>query len=634
MAGFAANGAVVTRTRDEAQTPAMTQMPRVPDHPTEQEAAPPPAPGLAGWLYGYVPAFDSLRTYSWRALSADLTAGITVATVAVPQSMAYAILAGLPPQYGLYTAIVMTAVGALFASSRQLINGPTNAISIALLSALAVVYEDDRTQVVMVFALLVGLIQLGITFLRLGDLTRYVSHAVIVGFTVGAGALIVLDQLKNMLGLPGRGGPEDHFIKRFWLTMTSGAGWNGPTVMVGLGTIALVLGGRAINDRLRRRRVRLPIPQHLVAVVIVAAVVQAFHLDQQGVKIVGPVPRALPAFELPQVRWDEVRLLAGDAFGIAILGLLEAIAMSKAIATQTGLPLDINQQCLSEGMANLAGGFFQCMPGSGSLTRSAVNLQAGAVSQWSGVFSAATVAATMLLFAPWARYIPQASLAGLLMLAAFRMVDGSQLVFHLRATRFDALIVTATALAAVFVSIEFCIVIGVFLSFTLYIPRAARLQSAELVPAEGGLVRERLPNDPGCPRMLMLVLEGELFFGAAPDVKAALSRIADRVGPETRLVVLFLKRARNPDAAFLDLLRQFHRRLHRRKVELILCGVRPDLARALRTTGLDTEFGPENLLPETAEPGGSTREALTRVYALLGTEVCTGCPRGNGAPRG
>jgi SulP family sulfate permease len=607
---------------------------RLSNHPPEPEPVPPPAPGALGWLYRYVPAFDSLRTYTWHAFGADMTAGVTVATVAVPQSIAYAILAGLPPQYGLYTAIVMTAVGALFASSRQLINGPTNAISIALLSALAVVYEDERTQAVMVFAVLVGLIQLGITFLRLGDLTRYVSHAVIVGFTVGAGALIVLDQLKNLLGLPGRGTGEDHFIKRFWLTMTSGEHWNGPTVLVGLGTIALVLGVRAINDRLRRRRVRLPLPQHLVAVAVMAVVVQVWHLDQQGVKIVGQVPRALPAFELPQLRWDEARLMVGNAFGIAILGLLEAIAMSKAIATQTGLPLDINQQCLSEGMANLAGGLFQCMPGSGSLTRSAVNLQAGGVTQWSGVFSAAAVAGTVLLFAPWARYIPQASLAGLLMLAAFRMVDGSQLVFHLRATRFDAIIVAATALAAVFVSIEFCIVIGVFLSFALYIPRAARLQSAELVPAEGGLVRERLPNDPGCPRMLMLVLEGELFFGAAPDVKAALSRIAERVGPETRLVALFLKRARNPDAAFLDLLRQFHRRLQRRKVELVLCGVRPDLSRALRSTGLEAEFGKENLLPETAEPGGSTRDALNRAYTLLGTELCATCPRGNGAPRG
>src|SRR5216683_7077467 len=172
------------------------------------------APPLA-WLLRHVPALDSLRHYSWRALGADLMAGLTVATVAVPQAMAYATLAGMPPQYGLYTAIVMTAVGALLDSSRQLINGPTNAISIALLSALAVLPEGERISAAVQLAFLVGAAQLGIALLRLGDLTRYVSPSVIVGFTVGAGSLLVLDQLKNLFGLEARGGPEDHFLKRF-----------------------------------------------------------------------------------------------------------------------------------------------------------------------------------------------------------------------------------------------------------------------------------------------------------------------------------------------------------------------------------------------------------------------------------
>src|SRR5438309_188422 len=254
----------------------------------------PALPGVAGWLFHHVPALDSLRSYSLRSLNADLMAGLTVATVAVPQAMAYATLAGLPPQYGLYTAVIMTAVGALLDSSKQLINGPTNAISIALLSALAVVPEADRASAAVLFALLVGLVQLGITFLRLGDLTRYVSHAVIVGFTLGAGILLVLDQLKNLVGLPGRGAPEDHFLKRFWLSMTSGQSWHAPTVTIGAGTIVLVLGIRNINGWLKQMGARFPIPQHLVAVAVMATVVWAFRLDQQGVKIVGEIPASLP----------------------------------------------------------------------------------------------------------------------------------------------------------------------------------------------------------------------------------------------------------------------------------------------------------------------------------------------------
>src|SRR5579884_3179928 len=158
-------------------------------------------PGLSGWLFRHVPALEALRAGSWRALDADLLAGLTVATVAVPQAMAYATLAGVPAQYGLYTAIVMTAVGALLDSSRQLINGPTNAISIALLSALAVLpTQDEKIQGAILMAFLVGTVQTGITLLRLGDLTRFISQAVIVGFTLGASVLLFMDQLKNLLG--------------------------------------------------------------------------------------------------------------------------------------------------------------------------------------------------------------------------------------------------------------------------------------------------------------------------------------------------------------------------------------------------------------------------------------------------
>jgi SulP family sulfate permease len=588
-----------------------------------------PLPGLAGWLFRHVPALDSLRHYSGRALTADVMAGLTVATVAVPQSMAYAILAGLPPQYGLYTAIVMTAVGALLDSSRQLINGPTNAISIALLSALAVLPEEERLPAAVLLAFLVGLVQLGIALLRLGDLTRYVSHAVIVGFTVGAGTLLVLDQMKNLLGLKAEGRPDDHFLKRFWLSLTEGGGVHWPTFLIGAGTIAVVLAVRGLNGLLRERGARFPIPQHLVAVIFMATLVWGFELDaRHGVKIVGTIPPELPHFQAPDLKWDQVRLLSGNAFAIAMLGLLEAVAMAKAIAARTGQKLDINQQCLSEGAANMAGSFFQCFPGSGSLTRSAVNQQAGAVSQWSGVFAAVAVAATVLLFAPLARYIPRASLAGLLMLAAFRMVDFKQLAFHLRATRFDAGVVLATALAAVFISVEFCILIGVFLSFVLYVPRAARVRLAQLTLTPDQHVRERQPGDAACDRLLFYNLEGELFFGTEPELDSHFAAIEQAAAQgEVRVVVLVLKRARNPDAGFLRLLKDFHRRLRRRNVTLLLSGVQPDLSRALGGSGLDARIGTARIFCDSPPNGSSTLDAFVHAYRLLGEGVCATCPR-------
>src|SRR5437868_5184298 len=211
---------------------------RRPEPPSPPEVAPAPgATRLRERLFHVIPALDSLRSYSLRCLRLDAQAGLTVAAVAVPQAMAYASIAGLPPQYGLYTAIVMTAVGALFDSSRQLINGPTNAISIALLSALAFVPDQQKLPMAMVLALLMGCVQTGITLLRLGDLTRFISQAVIVGFTLGASVLLVLDQLKNLLGLPAQGLPEQHFLTRFFLTMTQAAPINLPTLTIGLLTM-------------------------------------------------------------------------------------------------------------------------------------------------------------------------------------------------------------------------------------------------------------------------------------------------------------------------------------------------------------------------------------------------------------
>jgi SulP family sulfate permease len=596
------------------------------EEPAEPDSA---APGIRDWFFRVVPAFDSLRVYSVHDLRADAVAGLTVATVAVPQAMAYATIAGVEPQYGLYTAIIMTAVGALFASSRQLINGPTNALSIALLSALAPIPAEEKVTAAIALAFLVGLVQLGITFLRLGDMTRYISQAVIVGFTSGAAFLLVLDQLKNLLGVPARGMPADHFLKRFWLTISQGTEIHGWTVAIGVGTIALVVGLRWLNGRLKHVGLPMAVPELLTAVVLMAALVWAFHLNEKNVKILGDVPVAFPPFQVPHKSWVLVHKLMGSALALAVLGLLEALAMSKALAVHTGQKLDLHQQCLSEGLANVAGSFFQCLPGSGSLTRSAINQQAGAVSQWAGAISAGGVAAMVLLIAPLVRHIPQAALAGLLMVTAWRMVDRKQMLYHLRATRFDAGIVLATALSAVLVSVEFCILIGVFLSFVLYVPRAARVHLTEFTLTPERVVRERVPADPPCGRMLLYNLEGELFFGSAPELEEHLSTIDRRADQGIKVIVVRMKRVRNPDAVCLGILDDFLQRMEARAITVLLCGVRRDLARTLRSTGLEARLGPERIFRETASVWSSTLDAIRHGYGLLGNDLCATCPRRN-----
>lgn len=575
-------------------------------------------------IFRYVPAFDSLRTYSLGILGCDVIAGLTVAAVAVPQAMAYAQIAGIPPQYGLYTAIVMTAVGAIFDSSRQLINGPTNAISIAVLSAVVAFGESERIPAVILLALMVGTVQTGISLLRLGDVTRYISHAVIVGFTLGAGLLIVLDQLKNLLGLPSFGTGHDHFLKRFWLTLSHIQDSNAATVCVGLGTIAIALVLRRINGLFQLR-----LPELLLGLLSMAAVVWGGGLDAQGVKVVGTIPAALPAFALPEIEWSRVHEMASSSLAIALLGLLEAIAMAKAIAGVTGQKLDMNQQCLSEGLANVVGSFFHCFPGSGSLTRSTINHLAGGRTQWSGVFSAVVVALTVVLFAPYAYYIPRSGLAGILMLTAWRLVDRRELFYYLKTTRFDACIVLLTAVSAVAVSVEFCILIGVFLSFVLYIPRAARVYLTEFVLGPERVVRERVASDPICSRIRIYGLEGELFFGSVPELQEHLDTMLDAARSGVRVIVLRLKRVRNPDAVCLKVLERFIARMQASQVTVLLCGLRPDVVQAIAASGLLQRLGSDHVFSfeETGAIWSSTLDAVRFAYELVGDDVCPQCPR-------
>jgi SulP family sulfate permease len=575
--------------------------------------------------------------YSWSALRHDLLAGLTVATVAVPQAMAYALIAGVPPQYGLYTAIVMTALGSLFGSSRLLINGPTNAISLVVFGAVAglTTSPDDpsRMDLVSLLAILVGLIQVVMALLKLGDLTRYVSESVVLGFMAGAGALVALTQLDSLLGLRRVGSADDHLLVRLWRTWSEGGPIDHRALGIGLATLALVAGLHWLN-----RRLGIKIPELLTALVAVSLVAWLFDLVSAA-RGVGrlEVERRLPSLRLPAFHPDRIRQLWGGALAIALLGLVEALAIAKALAARTREPFDYNRQCLAEGIANLGAGLFRCMPGSGSLTRSAINYFAGAVTRLSGLFCAVSVAGVVLLFAPLASFIPRPALAGVLLWTAWRIVDRKRLLYCLRATRFDAGLAVATAVTAVFLSIEFSILVGTFLSFLFFVPRAARLRAAELVLGPGGVVRERQPADPECARVAAFSLEGELFFGASPELQEYLDELKRRTEAGARVLVLGLKQARNADMVCLEVLQHFLEDMDGRKVTVLLCGVRPELAQALRNLRFEHWLPQECVFLEEPGAASSALAAMRRAYELLGDDLCAACPhrvRGADQPPG
>lgn len=561
----------------------------------------------------------NFKNYSWSAARSDLAAGATVAAIAIPQAIAYALIAGVDPKFGLYSAIVITIVASILNSSSHLINGPTNAISLVVFSALASFDgRFDAYQALFLLGIIVGIIQILIAIFKLGDLTRYVSESVILGFMAGAGFLIALGQVGNFVGAAKKGNGGQSVITRTWETLVHGWPFNFHAISLGAGTIVVVLLLRQLISKYK-----LPKIDMLVGLILASLVAAYFGWSLPAangksiVSTVGTVPAALPGFYIPEINFDWISRLFTGAMAISFLGLLEALAVAKSIAAYTREPLDYNRQCLAEGVGNLVGGFFQSLPGSGSLTRSAINYQSGAVSRASGIYSGIIVAVVVVLGGPYARFIPKSALAGLLFITAARLIDWKRLAFAIRASRFDAALVGVTAFSAIFISVDDSILIGVALSILLFVPRASKPGIRELIVAPERVVRERQPGEERAKPLLIYDLEGELFFGSSPEVHRYLTEIieeTDRTG--IKYVVLRLRRSRHPDAVAVEHLVHFLHDADKRGVTVLLAGLRPDFVKILDNVHLKSWFPADRIFPEENEVYSATLNAVRHANQL------------------
>jgi SulP family sulfate permease len=558
--------------------------------------------------------------YGWQPFWGDLVAGATVAAIAIPQGMAYALIAGVDPRFGLYSAIVVTIVASVLGSSSHLINGPTNAISLVVFSALAPFPAPAQAyEAMFLLAIMVGIIQILFAVFKLGDLTRYVSESVILGFMAGAGILIAIGQIGNFVGAAKRGTGDQAVLVQLWETLAGSGSFNPYAIGLGVGTIVSVLLLRKLVTRYR-----LPQMEMLVALIGAAAIAAYFGWSAPSarhgalVAVVGKVPAALPLFHLPQADYHWTSKLVGSAFAISLLGLLEALAVAKSISSRTRQPLDYNRQCLAEGVSNLVGGFFQSLPGSGSLTRSSINYQSGALTRMSGIYSGVIVALVVLVCGPYARFIPKSALAGLLFITAARLIDWQRLGYALRASRFDAVLVLATASAAIFISVDQSILIGVGLSILMFVPRASRLSLRELVVTPERVVRERQTDDPRLDSLLIYDLEGELFFGAAPELERCLEKLKyETIRANAAFLVLRLRRTRNPDMVAIEHLERFLREADARGVTVLLAGIQPDLGKILHNLHFEDWLPADRIFPEETDTYSATLGAVRHAYQLL-----------------
>jgi SulP family sulfate permease len=330
------------------------------------------------------------------------------------------------------------------------------------------------------------------------------------------------------------------------------------------------------------------------------------------------VPAALPTPHVPQVNPEWLAPLSTSAVSIGILGLLEALAIAKAIAHKSRQELDYNRQCLAEGIGNLVGGFFRCMPGAGSLSRTAINYQVGAVSRFSSIVTALAVGVTVLLLGPYAAYIPKSVLAGLLIVASSRLIDIPRIRYTATASIADTFLLIGTALAAVFIGVEYAILIGSSASIIWYLLHASRLKTQELVVSSEKVVRARIASDAAPTDIRIYDFEGDLFFGSAPELHSFLEKTKDNALKDgVKALVLRLKRVRNPDAVALEVLDRFLDETKKADLVVFLAGIRPELLTALERMGVAQRLGEAFIFPEEEKDYSATLNAIRAAYLRI-----------------
>jgi len=569
--------------------------------------------GLLGVPFSGV--VQTVRHYNLQEARGDALAGLTVAVVAAPQSMAFALIAGVDPIVGLYGVIVQAAVGCILTSSSHLAIGPTNTISLLVASVTAgTIGGEAAAPVYVALAALSGVMQVAFALARMGALFRYVSHSVIVGFTAGAGVLIIAKQVPDFFGIP-LAHVDGHWpgllgvVRRLWPNITQ--------VDYQVLTVAAV----SLAVMLTARKISRILPAPLLAVLSGALLVVLFGWsgDPKEAPVVGELPQSLPPFELPALTIDQVRELAGGALAIALLGMFEAVAIGKSIALRTGERINANQELLAQGTTNFVSSFFGCYPGTGSFSRTALNYTAGGKTRFAGLFNSIFVTAALLLFGTLGKYLPLASLAAILFVVAYGLIDWRYLIRLAHTSRSDTAVCLATFGATLVIPLEYAIFVGIFLNIALYLRRASQLHLAEMVQSPGGPFMERpLRARSGEKDVMFLQAEGDLFFGVADELQDRLTAVAS--GGVT-VVILRLKRTHSIDATVLEVLDKFTEQMHRQGGHVLLCGIREDLYERLEGFGLIDKIGRENVFPTRFGVFASAKAAMERARALVGSSI-------------
>lgn len=550
-----------------------------------------------------------------ESLRADAIAGLIGAIIVVPQGVAFATLAGLPPEYGLYAAMVPAIVAALFGSSRQLVSGPTNVISIFLLTslgALAAPQSEDYIALALTVTFLAGVMQLALGIARMGALVNFISHTVIIGFTAAAALLILSSQLGNFLGIAVP--PGSSFLEIWRYCLANLTQINPQVAAVGIVTLAAGVATRRFFPRF---------PYMISAMVgggaFAAALTAAGGRDAIAIAYVGALPGSLPPLSLPDFSPEVLRQALPIAFAVTILALTEAVSIARAIALKTGQRIDGNQEFIGQGLSNIAGSFFSSYASSGSFNRSGANFEAGARTPLAAVIAGVVLVPLLFVVAPLMAYLPLAVLAAILLMVAYGLFDWAHMRSVVIASRQETAVMLVTVGAALLASLEFAIYAGVVLSLLLYLTRTSHppVQDVKPDPAPDSYHFSENTGLPDCPQLKMIRVNGSIFFGAVDYVQQQLELI-DGDNPSQRHALIVASGINFIDIAGAEMLA--HEAARRKEMGGGLYFYRlKDAPRAFLERGGYLEIiGRENLFPVKVR-------AIGEIYRRLDSAVCRAC---------
>lgn len=559
------------------------------------------------------PDYNWVSEINKKTVTADAYAGFVNAAIVLPQGVAFATIAGLPPEYGLYTAMITAVVAAIFGSSMIMISGPTTAISAVLFATLnnfAVPETARYIELALMMTILVGLFQLAAGFGRLGGLVSFVSHSVMTAFTAAAAVLIAVSQLSGALGLHvERGG---NVVERLIQLAEHFTQINGFALVIAVSTLMSAIILQKLVPRL---------PGFLFALIAGSLLAWALDAANNGVSMVGALPPLALTFSPPTSVLRDIGTLAPGAAAIALVGLLEAISIGRAFAVRRKEQFDANQEMIGQGLSNVVGGFFQCYAGSGSFTRSGLNAAVGAVTPLSGIFASLFLGLTLLFIAPLVAYIPTPAMAGLILFVAWKLIDVKEITHIVVSKSPETVILLLTLGAGLLIELDFAIYVGVIASLCVFIYESAYpelpITAPVVSPSGARKFRDVEAHDMDqCPQLVTFRLDGPLYFGSVEHIERKIKKMR-RDKPKQIHMILYLKGVGKIDLAGADLLIDTIREVKSKGGSFRIVALFPPLINSLRKLHVIDELGEDHLFSSKGEAVSDATNDLNRTICKV-----------------